>query len=88
MKVFDGNQFLKSRECTINLSNGSQYIVKDLTDSAMDAITKIDETTTMEGVRDVVAKAFGTTSDALKGIGVVELQGSLDFLSKSLFDQK
>ena len=54
----------------------------------MDQITKIGEDTTMQTVREAVAKALGTDIEALVGIGVVELQGALAFLSESLFAQK
>ncbi len=88
MKVFNGNEFLKSRECTIKLSDGTQHVVKDLSDTAMDALGKLDESTSMANIRTVVAETLRTDVESLKDIGVVELQGALNFLSQSLFVQK
>jgi len=89
MKVFNGADFLKSKTCTIDLSNGEHFVVKDLSDEAMDEITKInDSESTMASIRCTIAKAFKTDIKKLKGVGVVELQGALGFLSESLFDQK
>ena len=88
MKVFDGNKFLASRECSINFSNGSTYVVKDLSDTALTAMSKIDETTAMTDIRKIVGQALATDVAELKDIGIVELQGALAFLSESLFAQK
>ena len=88
MNVFNGAEFLKSKACNIDLSNGNKFIVKDLSDAAMDQITKIDENATMKDVRSAVATALDSNIDQLVGIGVVELQGALAFLSESLFAQK
>jgi len=87
MKVFNGAKFLESRGCEIELSNGKQYIVKDLSDASMDYISKIGEGSNMADVRNAVASALGTDLEGLEGVGVVELQGALGFLSESLFDQ-
>jgi len=88
MKVFNRAEFLSSKCCEICLSNGSKFMVKDLSDAAMDHISKIDETSDMNQVRNAVALALGTDVDKIKDIGVVELQGALGFLSESLFAQK
>jgi hypothetical protein len=87
MKVFNGAEFLESHACEISLSNGNTYVVKDLSDSAMDHISKIGEGSSMNDVRNVVAEALGTELKGLEKVGVVELQGALGFLSESLFNQ-
>lgn len=88
MKVFNGQEFLASRECTLTLSDGSSYTVKDLSDDALTNMTKLDETASMSDVRTVMASALNTDVENLKSIGVVELQGAMGFLSESLFDVK
>ena len=85
MKVFDGKDFLSSRSCEINLSNGQQYVVKDLSDSTLEALTKMTEETPFAEVRDVARSAIGATVEEIKEVGILELQGALNFLSESLF---
>jgi len=84
MKIFDGKQFLASKTCQINLSNGRTYVVKDLSDDVLQAITEITEQTPIADIRKVIAKAIGAKSEDITDVGMIELQGVLAFLSESL----
>lgn len=86
MKVFNGEEFLASRGCEINLSNGMKYIVKDLSDSTLEALTSISEDTPFNEVRNVVIQALQAKVEDIEDVGMVELQGALSFLSESLFN--
>lgn len=85
MKVFDGSEFLSSRSCEINLSNGQKYVVKDLSDTTLEALVNMTEETPFVKVREVARDAIGATADEIKDVGILELQGALNFLSESLF---
>ncbi len=85
MKVFDGNEFLASKGCEIKLSNGQKYVVKDLSDDALEALTTLSEETSFSEVRHIVTKALGAKAEDIQDVGIIELQGALNFLSESLF---
>lgn len=85
MKVFDGAEFLASRGCEIKLSNGTKYIVKDLSDEVLEDLTSITEETPFNKVREIVRQALDATPEQIENVGMVELQGALSFLSESLF---
>lgn len=87
-KVFSGKDFLAQRSVKIDLSNGTVATVSELSDDAltvMDELGKKEDASPKE-IRRVVAKMLGKEASALEGIGVVELRGVMDFLSKSLFE--
>lgn len=85
MKVFNGKDFLASKGCEINLSNGQKYVIKDLSDDALEALTTLSEESSFSEVRSIVTKALQAKAEDIKDVGIIELQGALNFLSESLF---
>lgn len=90
MQVFDGKAFMEEKSVEIKLTNGFTTVVAELTDEQLSKMEELgkefDDKDGGVGVaRKMVANLLNTDPDKLKGVGMVELRGVMDFLTERLF---
>lgn len=89
MKEFNGLDFLKSKAVKLTLSNNLSVEVSEISDFAMDKLSKLEEENAGVGeIKAAFAEICNISVEQLKTIGIVELRGALDFLTESLFATK
>jgi len=80
-------ELLAQKACTVNLSNGVVAVVNEVNDKAMRAMDELgkNEDSGINEIRLVVALMLGKKPEDIKDVGIVELRGTMDFLSENLF---
>ena len=84
MQVFNGKDFLDSKGCQFDLSNGQTYVVKEIRPEQLDEVMKMPDEPDSKAMTAAIASILDCPPEELKDIGVVELKGVMDFLSENL----
>lgn len=88
MKVFNGTEFLDAKSVQVKLTNGKEFVVREIPIESMDELSKLTDESSSSIVRDTIAKACSVPKTHFAGIGIVELRGVIDFLLENLLSTK
>jgi len=86
MSTFKGSEFLKSKTVNVELSNGKQFAVNEISQEAMDKLQKMEEGGASMAAQ--LALICNVDEEVFAGLGIVELRGVFDFLFENLFTSK
>ena len=89
MNTFNGNKFLDDHACTIQLSNGKEYVVRELPNGVMKEIDDLPDDASDTQLTVVFARFLGADDPSdVADIGVVETKGAINFLAENLLGSK